>query len=37
MITNQPVNNHDDIRKVTDSMLREIGLSIEDSGGQRCR
>ncbi|MEE9601794.1 MAG: hypothetical protein V3V75_00710, partial [Thermoguttaceae bacterium] len=34
MITNQPVNNHDDMRKVTDNVLRDAGLTIEDSGGK---
>lgn len=34
MITNQPVNNHDDMHKVTDDMLREIGLTIDDCGGK---
>lgn len=34
MITEQTVNNHDDMHKVTDNMLREIGLTIEDSGGK---
>jgi crotonobetainyl-CoA:carnitine CoA-transferase CaiB-like acyl-CoA transferase len=34
MITDQPVNDHDDLRKVTDNMLREVGLSIGDSGGK---
>ncbi|MBW2200919.1 MAG: hypothetical protein JRF71_08795, partial [Deltaproteobacteria bacterium] len=34
MITEQKVNNHDDMHKVTDNMLREIGLTIEDSGGK---
>jgi crotonobetainyl-CoA:carnitine CoA-transferase CaiB-like acyl-CoA transferase len=34
MITNQPVNNHDDMRTVTDNILRDAGLSIEDSGGK---
>ena len=34
MITNQPVNNHDDMRKVTDNILRDCGLTIEDSGGK---
>ena len=34
MITDQAVNNHDDLRKVTDNVLREVGLSIEDSGGK---
>ena len=34
MITEQPVNSHDDLGKVTDSILRDAGLSIEDSGGK---
>ena len=34
MITDQPVNNHDDMHKVTDNMLREVGLTIKDSGGK---
>jgi crotonobetainyl-CoA:carnitine CoA-transferase CaiB-like acyl-CoA transferase len=34
MITEQPVNNHDDLRKVTDNLLREVGLTIEDGGGK---
>jgi len=34
MITHQPVNNHDDLRKVTDNILRDAGLTIEDSGGK---
>ena len=34
MITDQPVNNHDDMRKVTDNILRDAGLTIEDSGGK---
>jgi hypothetical protein len=34
MITEQPVNNHADMHKVTDDMLREVGLSIKDSGGK---
>jgi crotonobetainyl-CoA:carnitine CoA-transferase CaiB-like acyl-CoA transferase len=34
MITDQPVNNHDDLRKVTDNILRDAGLTIEDSGGK---
>jgi crotonobetainyl-CoA:carnitine CoA-transferase CaiB-like acyl-CoA transferase len=33
MITDQPVNNHDDMRKVTDNILRDAGMTIEDSGG----
>ena len=34
MITDQPVNNHDDMRKVTDNILRDAGLTIEDGGGK---
>tara|TARA_R110000850_G_scaffold49672_16_gene122325 strand:- start:4277 stop:4465 length:189 start_codon:yes stop_codon:yes gene_type:complete len=34
MIFHQPVGNHDDRRKVADNMLREIGMSLEDSGGK---
>ena len=34
MITEQPVNSHDDLGKVTNSILRDAGLSIEDSGGK---
>jgi hypothetical protein len=34
MITDQPVNNHDGMHKVTDNMLREVGLTIKDSGGK---
>jgi len=34
MITNQPVENHDDLRKVTDNILRDAGLTIGDSGGK---
>ena len=34
MITEQPVNSHDDLGKVTDSILRDAGLSIQDSGGK---
>ncbi len=33
MITDQPVNNDDDLRKVTDNILRDVGMTIEDSGG----
>ena len=33
MITNQPVNNHDDMRKVTDNVLRDAGLrTIRNTG-----
>ncbi len=34
MITQQTVNNHDDMRTVTDNILRDAGLSIKDSGGK---
>jgi hypothetical protein len=34
MITDQPVENHDDMRKVADNILRDAGLTIEDSGGE---
>jgi len=34
MIKNQPVENHDDLRKVTDNILREVGMEIGDSGGE---
>jgi hypothetical protein len=34
MITNQPVNNHEDLYKVTDGILREVGLRIKDGGGK---
>ena len=34
MIADQPVNNQDDMRNVTDSMLREIGLTVDDGGGK---
>jgi len=34
MIIHQPVNNHDDLRKITDNILRDAGLTIEDSGGK---
>jgi len=33
MIPDQPVRNHDDMCKRTDDMLREVGLTIDDSGG----
>lgn len=29
----QPVENHDDMRTVTDDLLRECGLTIDDGGG----
>ena len=34
MITHQPVDDHDDMHKVTDNILRDAGLSIEDCGGE---
>ena len=34
MITDQPVNNDDDMRKVTDNILRDAGMTIEDGGGE---
>ena len=34
MITNQPVNDHDDLRNVVDGMLRAVGLESADSGGK---
>ena len=34
MITDQPVNNHDDMCKVTDNILRDAGMTIQDSGGK---
>jgi crotonobetainyl-CoA:carnitine CoA-transferase CaiB-like acyl-CoA transferase len=34
MITHQPVNNHDDIQKVVDGILDEIGLSRGDLDGK---
>jgi crotonobetainyl-CoA:carnitine CoA-transferase CaiB-like acyl-CoA transferase len=34
MITHQPVNNHDDMRMVTDNILRDAGMTIDDSGGK---
>ncbi|MCH9816574.1 MAG: CoA transferase [Actinomycetia bacterium] len=33
MILDQSVHNHDDMRKRTDDMLREVGLTVGDSGG----
>ena len=32
MNLDQPVHNHDDLHKVTDSMLREVGLTVDDGG-----
>ena len=34
MITDQPVNNHNDMRKVADNILRDAGMTIKDSGGK---
>ena len=34
MITEQPVNNHDDMQKVVDGILKEIGLSRGDLDGK---
>ncbi len=34
MITDQPVNDHDDMGNVTDDILRDAGMSIGDSGGE---
>ena len=34
MITDQPVETHDDMRKVTDNILRDAGMTISDSGGE---
>ena len=34
MITKQPVENHDDLRKVVDNILRDVGLDISMSGGK---
>ena len=34
MITDQPVETHDDMRKVTDNILRDAGMTIQDSGGE---
>jgi crotonobetainyl-CoA:carnitine CoA-transferase CaiB-like acyl-CoA transferase len=34
MIIDQPVNNHDDMGKVTDNILRDAGMTIKDSGGK---
>ena len=33
MITDQIVNDHDDMRKVTDNILRDAGMTISDGGG----
>ena len=34
MITDQPVNNHEDLLKVLDGMLAEAGLDRSDTGGE---
>jgi hypothetical protein len=34
MITHQPVNNHDDMQKVVDGILDEIGLSWDELDGK---
>jgi hypothetical protein len=34
MITDQPINNHDDMQKVVDGILKEIGLSRGDLDGK---
>ena len=34
MITDRLVDDHDDMRKVTDNVLRDAGLTIGDSGGE---
>lgn len=34
MIMDQAVNTHEDMHKVVDSMLREVGLTIDDCGGK---
>jgi crotonobetainyl-CoA:carnitine CoA-transferase CaiB-like acyl-CoA transferase len=34
MITDQPVNNHEDLLKVLDGMLAEAGLNRSDTGGK---
>ena len=34
MITDQPVNNHDDLLKAVDAMLAEAGLDRKDTGGK---
>jgi crotonobetainyl-CoA:carnitine CoA-transferase CaiB-like acyl-CoA transferase len=34
MITHQPAATHDDLRNVTDNILRDAGLTIKDSGGK---
>ena len=34
MIMNQEVNNHDDLRKVVDNILRDVGHTIDDGGGK---
>jgi len=34
MITNQPVNNHDDLLKVIDGIMNEVGLDRKEMGGK---
>ena len=34
MITHQPAETHDDLRNVTDNILRDADLTIGDSGGK---
>ena len=34
MITEQKAETHDDLRKVTDNILRDAGMTIEDGGGK---
>ncbi len=34
VITDQPANTQEDLRKVTDAISRVAGLGIEDSGGK---
>ena len=34
MITNQPVNNHEDLIEVVDGLLEEVGLDRNELGGK---
>src|SRR6188472_3035736 len=34
MRTHQPVNNHDDLLRVVDGLLEELGLDRRDTGGE---
>ena len=34
MITDQPVETHDDMLKVTDNILKDAGMTVKDSGGK---